>query len=182
MINLLPPESRRELRAARSNTLLARYNIFLVGALVFMLLAIGFVYFYLNTTKASAEQAITESKAKVAGYATVEAQAEEFNTNLRIAKQILDQEVHYSKVVLEIASLMPTGTVLDNLALDSATFGTQTTLNAKAKSYERALALKDSFQSSDLFSDVHFQSIAGGEGNYPVAVSLNVTIKKDAAR
>lgn len=183
MINLLPPDNKREIRAARSNTLLVRYNLFLLGALIFMLLAVGIVYFYLSNTKAGAEQTIKESEAKVAGYAAVQTQAEEFKNNLRTASQILDQEVHYSKVVLEIAALMPAGTVLDNLALDSATFGTETTLNAKAKSYDDALALKDSFQDSDLFSNVHFQSISGGtDGDYPVSVSLNVTIKKDAAK
>ena len=183
MINLLPPDTKRELRAARSNTLLVRYNIFLVGALVFMMIALGIVYVYLSNTKAGAEQAISESNAKVANYALVEAQAAEFRQNLQTAKQILDQEVNYSKVVLEFASLMPAGTILDTLTLDSATFGTPITLNAKAKNYESALALKDSFQNSSLFTDVHFQSISGvADAGSPVSVSLNVTIKKEAAK
>lgn len=183
MINLLPPETKRELRAARSNTLLVRYNLFLVGALVFMMIAIGIVYVYLSNTKAGAEQVIAENKAKVADYVTVETQAKEFRTNLQTAKQILDQEVNYSKVVLEFASLMPAGTILETLTLDSATFGTPITLNAKAKNYESALALKDSFQKSALFTNVHFQSISGGtDPGYAVSVSLNVTIKKEAAK
>ena len=183
MINLLPPETKRELRAARSNTLLVRYNLFLVGAMVFMVIAIGIVYVYLSNTKAAAEQVIAENKAKVADYVTVETQAKEFRTNLQTAKQILDQEVNYSKVVLEFASVMPAGTILETLTLDSATFGTPITLNAKAKNYESALALKDSFQKSDLFTDVHFQSISGSvDTGYPISVSLNVTIKKEAAK
>ena len=184
MINLLPPETKRELRAARSNTLLVRYNFFLLGALVFMMVVIGIVYVYLTNTKANAELTINENKAKVAGYATVEAQAKEFRTNLQTAKQILDQEINYTKVVLEFAALMPPGTILETLTLDSATFGTPTTLNAKAKDYASALALKDSFQKSELFTNVHFQSIAGGgaDAGYPISVSLNVTIKKDAAK
>lgn len=183
MINLLPPETKRELQAARSNTLLLRYNVFLLGAVLFLLVAIAVVYVYLNNTKAAAEQVISENKTKVAGYTSVEAQAKEFSTNLQTAKQILDQEVNYSKVILEFAALMPPGTILDTLTLDSATFGTPITLNAKAKNYETALALKDSFQKSNLFTNVHFQSISGGtDVNYPISVNLNVTIKKDAAK
>lgn len=183
MINLLPRETKRELQAARSNTLLLRYNIFLLGALAFMLLSLVVVFIYLNTTKASAEQVINENKAKVEGFASVEAQANEFNTNLKTAKQILDQEVNYSKVALQIAALMPSGTVLDTLSLDSAAFGSPMALNAKTKNYNRALALKDSFQKSDIFSDVHFKSISeSGESGYPISVSLNVTIKKEAAQ
>ena len=51
MINLLPPEEKRQLRAARTNTLLLRYNLSLVGAVVFLGLAIGVTYVYLSNTK-----------------------------------------------------------------------------------------------------------------------------------
>jgi uncharacterized membrane protein len=181
MINLLPPTEKRELRAARSNTLLIRYNFFLIGAVLFILGAVGVVYVYLNSTKASAQQVIEENTVKVAGYADIQQQANEFRDNLRVAKQIIDQEVSYSDVALEIAALMPSGTILETLTLDSTTFGSETTLNAKAKNYGDALALKNSFESSDLFSNVHFASISGGEGTYPVNVNLNVTISKEAA-
>lgn len=183
MINLLPPNDKRELVAARSNTLLIRYNFFLAGALAFLLLSIGIVYVYLGNTKATAERTIQENQAKVSDYADVKAQAEAFRTNLRIASQILGQQVNYSHVILEIAAQMPPGTILDNLSLDSKTFGKPTTLNARAKDYDSALALKNSFQDSDLFTDVSFESIAGGgSGSYPITVNLNVTIKKDIAQ
>jgi len=183
MINLLPPEQKRQLRAARSNTLLLRYNIAQLGGIVFLSLAIGFTYIYLNTMKTNAEEVINQNREKVTGYASVEAKATEFRANLATAKQILDKEVTYTKVILEISQLLPSGVVLGNLNLDSQTFGTETTLSAQAKDYSRALALKDSFQNSPLFSDVHFQNITNsGASDYPVTVSLSVTIKKDAAK
>lgn len=184
MINLLPPTDKREIRAARSNTLLIRYNIFLVGALAFLLIATGIVYVYLNSTKSNAERVITENKTKVAGFSSVQAQATEFRNNLTAAKQILAGEVNYSKVILKIAALMPSGTILENLNLDTKTFGTETTLTARAKTYEDAIELKDSFQQSSIFSNVHFQSIANSEktSQYPITISMNVTIKKEAAK
>jgi Tfp pilus assembly protein PilN len=184
MINLLPSENKRELIAARTNTLLVRYNVFMIGAVVFLFIAIGVVYVYLGNAKATAEKTIAENQSKVIGFKDVEEQATEFRQNLTIAKQILDREVNYTHVILRIAKLLPSGTVLSGLSLDSATFGTQTTLVAKAKSYEQAIALKDSFSKSDLFSDVHFQSITTTEGAsaYPLTVTLNVTFKKEAAK
>lgn len=185
MINLLSPNEKRQLRAARSNTLLIRYNIFLAIVLIFLLLAIGFVYVYLNNTKANAENAIVDNKAKVSDFATVEAQARQFRSNLATAKQILDSEVTYSKVIVNIAQLLPAGTILSTLNLDSATFGTELPLVAQTKSYDRAIALKDSIQNSPLFSNVHFLSITAGEtanSDYPFTVTLGVTIKKDAAK
>lgn len=185
MINLLPTEEKRQLRAARSNTLLLRYNILLIGVVACMLVAIGFTYIYLNTTKETAEATINENKAKVSNFAKVETEATTFRSNLATAKQILDREVVYTKVILEIAHTMPTGTILETLNLDSATFGTATTLTAKAKSYDQAIALKEALQKSTLFSDVHFESITLNDSDttgYPFTVNLSVTIKKDAAK
>lgn len=185
MINLLPDNEKRQLRAARANTLLLRYHFVLIGVLVFLAGALGFTYLYLQNTKTSAEQTMAENTAKVSDYSSVELRATQFRTNLATAKQILDREVTYTKVILEIARLLPKGVILDKLNLDAQTFGTKTTLSAQAKTYEAALSLKDSFGKSSLFTDVHFQSIsvlADSSSGYPVVVNLNVTIKKDAAK
>lgn len=185
MINLLPPEEKRQLRAARTNSLLLRYNLLLLGAVIFLAASIAITYFYLSTTKANAETVISENNAKVGGLASVQADATTFRTNLATAKQILDNEVIYTKVILAIAALLPSGTVLDRLNLDSQTFGTETTIAARVKNYDLALKLKDAFQSSPLFTNVHFQSITSSStvgDQYPLTVNLNVTIKKDAAK
>ena len=184
MINLLPPEEKRQLHAARSNTLLVRYNILLLGVVAFMGIAVAVTYVYLTTAQQNAKQTISNNNAKVGQYATVNDQAALFRQNLATAKQILDNEVTYSKAVLEIAQLIPSGVVLDTLTLDSQTFGTETTLTAQARGYANAIALKDSFSKSTLFTNVHFQSITSSstQSDYPVTVNLSITIKKDAVK
>jgi len=183
MINLLPYEEKRQLKAARTNTLLIRYNFFLLCTVVFLSAAVGITYVYLTNTKSGAEQLISDNKAKVKSYDAVESQAQLFRTNLATAKQILDSEVTYTKTMLAIAALMPNGTILDKLSLDVQTFGTPTTLSAQAKDYDTALKLKEAFQNSPIFSDVNFQSIVSStNSSYPLTVNLNVTIKKDAAK
>src|SRR6266542_973858 len=112
MINLLPQEEKKQFRAARTNTLLIRYNIALIGAMAFLGIAMAVVYIYLGNAKANSEQIITDNKAKASGYAAVESQANIFRSNLAIAKQILGNEVTYSKVILAIANLLPAGTTL----------------------------------------------------------------------
>lgn len=186
MINLLPPDAKREIQAARANNLLVRYNLLLIAALAFLLLAIGVVYVYLTNVKTSAEKTISDNQARVADFSTINQQAQQFRQNLSIAKQILDREVTYTKVMLEVANLLPSGVVLTNLNLDASTFGTETALVAQAKSYDQALAFKDAFSKSSLFSNVHFQSITATEGStgtaYPLTVNLSVTFKKGAAK
>lgn len=183
MINLLPPDTRSQIASARSNRLLLRYNVLLLGAIGFLLAAIGLVYVYLGTARAAAETAIEENIARVGDYSAVEAEANSFKQDLANAKQILDNDVTYTKVVLEIANVLPQGVVLDTLNLDSATFGTPTTLTAKVRDYATVLALKESLQKSSLFSNVSLQTISNeGSGGYPLTATLSVTIRKDAAR
>jgi len=186
MINLLPSEDIRQLRAARSNTLLIRYNILLLAGIVFLGLMTGVTYIYLTSTKATAESTIAENRDKVSDYSQIEDEAEEFRNNLATAKQILDKDVSYTKVILEISQLLPGGVILDNLTLDPQTFGSETTITAQAKDYASALALKDAFEQSSLFTNVHFQTITVNEtpqdAGYPISANLNVTIRKEAAR
>lgn len=184
MINLLPPNEARQLRAARSNNLLIRYNIFSLAALVFLGAAIAIAYIYLTNTKAAAEETIADSQSRVSDYAPIKTEADAFRSNLTTAKQILDREVTYTKVILQFANLLPPGIILRDLNLDAQTFGTETTITAQAKSYDAAISLKDTFQNSDMFTNVHFQSITSSDGDsaYPFTVTLGVTIKKEAAK
>lgn len=185
MINLLPREEKRQLQAARTNTLLIRYNFFFLGAIAFMGISVGVTFIFLTNAKANAERTLQGNESNARQYAAIDSESEQFRKNLVTAKQILDNQTTYSKTILAIAHLLPSGVVLQNLNLDAQTFGTPTALVAQAKTYDDALALKESFEKSSLFSDVHFESIATGTSSadgYPIAVNLSVTIKKDAAK
>lgn len=186
MINLLPPDEKKQLSASRTNSLLLRYNIFLLGALAFLLLAIGVTYVFLTTTQTTAENTVVQNAEQVVSYANIQQQEQQFKDNLATAKEVLDKEVIYTKAILAIAQLLPSGIVLQNLSLDAQTFGTQTPLVVQAKSLAAAVSLKNSLEQSPLFSNVHFLSInatptTGGGSAYPVSVTLNVTINKAAA-
>lgn len=182
MINLLPPEEKRQIRAARSNSLLFRYNVFSLGALIFLLAATAVTYLFLTSVQNRAEQTISDSQSRVSQYQDVRMEADTFKKDLATAKQILDREVTYTNVILQISRLLPSGVVLEQLDLDASTFGTPTTLTAKAKSNAAALQLKEAFQSSPLFEDVHFRTITSvEESDYPYAVTLGITITKKAA-
>lgn len=183
MINLLPPETKAQISAARANRLLLRYNLLLLAAVAFLLIAVIIVYVYLGNAKTVAEATIADNRSKVSDYSAIESQASAFRQNLARAKQILDSDVTYTKVILSIARVLPSGIVLDTLSLNSETFGSPTTLTANARDYAAVLSLKDSLQNSNLFSNVSIQTISNaGDGEYPLSVTLSVTIQKEAAK
>jgi len=184
MINLLPDNAKKELRAARTNVRLGNYLVMLGIGLVFLGGLCFAVYLALDGEKSSAEAIINSNRTKSTSFGSVEEQGNTLRTSLSTAKTILDQEVLYSKVLTGIAALTPSGVVIDGLNLAPTTFGTPLSLQVFAISNEAALSLKDKFQSSPLFSSVSFQSLTSStvSGAYPVSATMSVVINKSAAR
>jgi Tfp pilus assembly protein PilN len=184
MINLLPDTYKKEIVAGRSNIKLVNYIVILAIGAVFLGFISAAVYFVIIGTKANAEALIVANKSKSSSYSTVQAQADSLRTSLATAKSTLEKEVVYTKVLTGIAGVMPAGSVLQTLSLSPATLGAPITLLAYTKTIDDALALKDAFQQSALFSNVSFTdlSTASSSPDYPITVNISVTINKAIAK
>ena len=185
MINLLPPNEKRQIIAGRANIILVRYVFILVFGIAFLGLFTLTIYLLITNIKTNAEDTILQNSGKTSSCSSVQAQATVLRSNLTTAKSILDNEISYSSAILRIAQIVPDGVVLNGLSLSSSTFGTPTTITARAKTNAAAVALKDAFQNYPLyFSNVSFQSLnaSSNSSDYPIVVVLNVTINKEAAK
>lgn len=186
MINLLPPQEKRQILAGQTNVLLWRYCItsLLLAGLLFTIT--GGVYFIMTRAKADAEATIATSNQAATKYQKTQQQVTEFTSNLATAKTILDKEVRYSQIALKIAQALPPGIVLESLELDAKTFGTPLTVQALGKSYDDALRLKSSFEQSDAFENVNIASVSQSTGEdagaYPLSIAMNVTIRPEVIR
>lgn len=182
MINLLPNEQKRQIRAARSNVLLIRYNFAMVFVIVFLAGAISITSFILTSEKNTAEKSITANQAKIAGFNTIQSEATQFRTSLSKAKGLLDTSIPYAKIITETANLLPSGTALSTFQLDGNSFGKPMVLNIKVKNEDQALALRGAFQSSTLYSNVSYGKLTtssdSDSGAYPFTIELNVTLNK----
>lgn len=178
MINLLPPDQKRQIRAGQSNVLLLRYCILSLLLAGLLLAVIGAVYLLMNSSKETAEITIQDSVSKSQKYQKVKQDAASFTKNLTTAKTILDKEVHYSKIAVKIAQVIPSGIVLESLQLDAKTFGTPSTFNATGRSYNDGIRLKTAFEQSDIFKDVRLQSVSTNEkeGSTSVSIVISATI------
>jgi len=186
MINLLPGEKKAEIRAARTNVLLVRYSTIILLALAFIFGTMYVTYTVLGFTKQRSEEIIASNDLKADVYSGTKAQVDALSASLIETKALLDEEVLYSKVFVNIGKLMPANTVFDKLTLDDASFsGTPITTKAYAKTSADVSALRESFEKSTIFSNVSFQTIvesgSGIEG-YPVSVDMTFTLTKAAAQ
>lgn len=179
MINLLPDDHKKEIRAARANVILLRYNIVaLVGLAVTLGICLLF-FIILRNTQANAISTSNGNTVKASSFDKVIKESNEYRSNLKIASKILDNSVNYTNVVFEITKLLPRGVVLDGISLTAEDFGRETVFTARAKTYDNAMQLKDSFQKSKVFENVHFQSLNdAATGDYPLTVAMSVKLKK----
>ena len=186
MINLMPRDDRRQLAAARTNSLLLRYVILMGIFIAFLVVEMVAVYFIVSAGKANNELIIQENEAKTVEYTDVKQQAALFRSNLATAKYILGKQVPYTTLMLALANNLPEGAILEKLSIDPATFDTPTTLSVKTVSYDRSVQVKTALQNAKinntpLFSSVSFQSDSTSEADkssYPYTAVYNVTYSK----
>lgn len=182
MINLLPDEMKKDLRAARTNTVLLRYNIMLIIAALFLAGALGVVYVFLSTMKVSAEKSIQENIAKEQSYQNVKLEADTFKSNLGDAKTILDGELSYSRALVRYAQLFPDGTAVSNLQLSAASFDTPMDVSVKITGQPAAKALIQSMTTSNYVTNFSRKSITiSQDGTYPYTMDVTFTLKKEIA-
>ncbi len=183
MINLLPNEYKSEIRAARTNVLIVRYIILLLAGVVLIAGLLAATYFSLTLAQDAAKERVAENEKREAEFADTKKEADQFRSDLAIAKAIIDNEVQYSSLIYKISAVLPKNVILDSLSVDSQTIGTQVTFSASAKSTNDALALKTAFENEkELFSNVYFESITYQEeaSSYKYKTSLSVVINKEA--
>lgn len=186
MINLLPPDSKKQIRAARNNHIIRKYYQLLLGvaAVVAIIFAVGFKVTY--DQEASYLAVKDQNETKVAEFKSVRTAAQDFSSDLDVAKTILAGDVRLSETITHIASVIPNGVILSNLTLDTqANANAPLIISARAGSFEQAVALKNSLESSPIFENVSLQTATSSntdsdelDSRYPVTVILNIKYSK----
>src|SRR5690606_34047629 len=109
----------------------------------------------------------------------------ELSSTLTTAQSVLDQEVHFSKILTNMAAQMPEGTSLGKLDLSATSLQSPVTMTAYGKTTEAILSLQAAFRSSKLFTSVDFQTVGNSDASiagYPVSVTMNVTFNRTAGQ
>jgi len=185
MINLLPYEQKSEIRAGRLNVTLGNYVVLSLIALALVAGIVIFAYISLMVTRANAQTRVDENSKKVLGYSKTSTDAANFRTNLSVAKQILDKQVAYSALLLNIAKYVPSGVVLDGITADQKSIGKPTNITAHATTSDAVLALKTQLESQPtLFTDVQLSTVTFEQlpvdPQHPISIEMSFIIAPGA--
>lgn len=182
MINLLPYEQKKSLSAARTNTVLLRYNVILLFAILFLAFAVGVVYFYLTNVQIAAENTIAENSKREAQYSDEKSQALEFKAQLSDAKTILSNELSYSTALLRYSDLFPTGTTTSELSLTEESFTKPVELVVQLNNKSAAEALEKKMTSSPYISNFSVKSFAYNDNGDRVSWTISFNLSKEIAK
>jgi len=184
MINLLPDKTKKQIKAARANVILAKFVAVLCVAAIFLALACGVSYLLLDGMEATAKAQSANSKAGIVS--PYQRQMDTINKSINTAKTILDAQMSYSKVITELAATMPSGVVIESISLDSSTINQPLTLTLHARLDSDILKFKSNIQASSIFSNYTVQTSdndpASNISGYPITTTVNVTINKSAIK
>lgn len=182
MINLLPKDTKRQLRAARMNVILYRYCMLLLmtAALLGGIFALGFIA--TASSRSLADVTKRQAVADAEQYSATRTSAVDFANNLAAAKNILSSNVSFTKLVLDIAGIVPSGVILNNLSLGTnVKANSPIDISGRTSSYASAVALKNSLEDSPIFEKVNIVNISQADlstqvsdlvKKYPFSVSL----------
>ncbi len=185
MINLVPTELKLERKYGRLNLLIAKL---LGGVLIISLLAAAVMLSGLQLTQTDEKFQEDSIAIKNASYAEVQAYEEQANalkTRVTNIKKLFEREVKFSKLLVDIASSIPIGAQLTDLALT----GTSTEplqITAKITSQDLAGVVRKNLVDSGIFESADVQSVAfvdGADGEPDTyTVSLSVSLTGSAAK
>jgi Tfp pilus assembly protein PilN len=183
VINLILPEDKKQLRAARGNVVLRSYFMLLGLAVLLMGAVFGFGLFMTSTQKAEAESSKAASEQASLAYKVTRDQAAAFTKDLSIAKTILASDVRFSTLITNIAAIVPPNVILSNLSLGSNNLTAPLTLSGKASSYDNVVRFKNDLEASDIFenvkildatnADVSGQNVDPVTARYPVTFNIS---------
>lgn len=181
MINLLPQGQQKEIRAARTNTLLLRYLILLIGALAFLVVALGITYFSLNASARQADAVKAKNEQAAVGYSETQIAANTLRSDLSTAKSLFDNEIRYSKVLLRLSSLLPEGTSIQDFSVDKTTFSQPMTLPVYVGSEQQARQLQTNFTASPYLTGVSMGRVSTNGDGSGYIIEMNFTFNRSIA-
>lgn len=119
MINLLPPSRKQAVHYARLNSFLVNWIVGILVAVLGLLLISGGGLFYIQQDRKSHEQSITNAEAALKKQKEEETltRVDSISNRLSLVVNVLSKEVQFSKLLPHVGSIMPDGTVLNDLSL-----------------------------------------------------------------
>ncbi len=178
MINLLPPDIKQDYSYGARNTVLLHWvSAFLVALVGLGLLATyGLVTIQKSSNSYAGQVAAAQAELDKQNLKGTEKQVTEISSDFHLVVQVLSKEVLFSKLLRQIATVIPSNAVLTGLTINQTSGGID--LTAAASNYTTATQIQLNLQdpTNKIFSKADIININCGAQTvtsaYPCAVQI----------
>jgi len=179
VINLLPPKVKQDyLYGSRNTTLLHWAFAFLFGLVGLGLIATyGLVTIQRSTNSYASQVATAQQQLAKQNLQGTEKQVKELSADFKLVVQVLSQEVLFSKLLNQMATVIPSNTVLSGLTINQTSGGIDIT--AKSADYTAATQLQLNLQdpANKIFSKADIVTINCSNATQDSAHPCNIQIR-----
>lgn len=137
-INLLPPEQKADITYARRNTVLKNWIIASCIGVAGIILVFAAGYFFINQSKETVQKQVNESRTQLSAQKQEEVQKQvtSISEGVKLTLQVLQRQIFFSKLLVQVGAVMPPGTSLDTFTINSPQGGID--LSVFAQDYQAA--------------------------------------------
>ncbi len=183
MINLLPPDQKKELQYARRNTLLLRWltGLLITLTLVGITVLFGTVYLKTESKRYANITATTRQELKDQKLEEAQTKIENISSKLKLIAQVLSRQVIFSGLIKQVGAVMPEHSVLSDVEISKVEGGID--LTAATMDYTTATQVQVNLTdpANKLFDKADIVSVDcnGVDPAYPCTIVLRALFVKN---
>ncbi len=191
MINLLPPDVKKSTVYARRNTRLRKWSIALLISIFGIVgtVAVGQMYLHQSINSLAAQVQQGNENLKEQNLDETQKKVQELTDSLKLVTQVLQREILFSKLIVQIGGALPSGSILNSLSINKVQGGLD--LQAAAADYQTATQVQLNLQdpNNKIFEKADILNIQCAEATanttdplrsqYPCAVQIRALFAKN---
>ncbi len=165
MINLLPLENRKQIRASFYNVVLGRLIlIFLVATLIIGMI-FGLSYMTLQEEEQSLANRVKDINDKSSSFNKVKKESEQIAKDLESAKSIFDEQKHYSVFLADLAKSLPEDVAISDIIISPNILKKPAVVTIRAVNDNKIIETKRKMEESNLIELISIDSIITAKDN-----------------
>ena len=185
MINLLPPSLKEEIRYAKLNRIVLGYVKVTVLVVIVLVVIFGGAFYYLNLEASAALSNVTSKEQTISQYkGTILPKATDASSRLSAISYVQNTQTHFSKVISDIAQVIPQGVSLDTISFDGSS-ATPVSITVSTQTYDEVLELRNALLTSPRIAACDIDSITAlspAQYGYSFSGSLVFAFKPGEAK
>jgi hypothetical protein len=190
-INLLPPGHKADIIYARHNTVLKNWIIASCIGVAGIILVLAAGYFFINQSEKTTQVQVNNARTQLSAQKQdeVQKQVTSISDGVKLTLQVLQRQIFFSKLLVQVGAVMPPGTSLDTLTINSTQGGID--LSVFAQDYQAATQVqinitdpsKKLFEKADILSVTCTPATATATTaqTYPCKSSIRALFAKDSS-